>query len=82
MLLAQLLVPYLALVNKTKLVKKNKMFDSAAKAVCGELSMASLLTVLALVYFKFAQARAAAARPAHRAALLPCTCAGPTSAAR
>ena len=60
-LVAQLLVRYLAFVNKTKLVKKNKMLDSAAKVVCDQLSMAPLLTVLSLVYFKLAQARPAAA---------------------
>lgn len=60
-LVAQLLVRYLAFVNKTKLVKKNKMLDSAAKVVVDQLSMAPLLTVLSLVYFKLAQARPAAA---------------------
>ena len=60
-LVAQLLVRYLAFVNKTKLVKKNKMLDSAAKVVCDQLSMAPLLTVLSLVYFKLVQARPAAA---------------------
>ena len=60
-LVAQLLVRYLAFVNKTKLVKKNKMLDSAAKVVVDQLSMAPLLTVLSLVYFKLVQARPAAA---------------------
>ena len=60
-LVAQLLVRYLAFVNKTKLVKKNKMLDSFAKVVVDQLSMAPVLTVLSLVYFKLAQARPAAA---------------------
>lgn len=54
-LVAQLLVRYLAFVNKTKLVKKNKMLDSFAKVVVDQLSMAPVLTVLSLVYFKLAQ---------------------------
>jgi hypothetical protein len=62
MLVAPLLVRYLAFVNKTKLVKKNKVLDSAAKAVVDQLSLAPLLVVLSLVYLKLAQARPAAAR--------------------
>ena len=61
MLVAPLLVRYLAFVNKTKLVKKNKVLDSAAKAVVDQLSLAPLLVVLSLVYSKLAQARPAAA---------------------
>jgi len=55
MLVAPLLVRYLAFVNKTKLVKKNKVLDSAAKAVVDQLSLAPLLVVLSLVYSKLAQ---------------------------
>jgi len=54
-LLAQLLVPYLAFANKTKLVKKNKVLDSAGKAVCEQLCLVPLVLTLHLVYFKFAQ---------------------------
>ena len=61
MLVAPLLVRYLAFVNKTKLVKKNKVLDSAAKAVVDQLSLAPLLVVLFLVYSKLVQARPAAA---------------------
>ena len=56
LLLAQVLQPYLAFLNKKKL-SKNKTVDSLAKVVVDQLTMSPLLCALFLAYLKAVQAR-------------------------
>lgn len=54
LLLAQVLQPYLAFLNKKKL-SKNKTVDSLAKVVVDQLTMSPLLCALFLAYLKAVQ---------------------------